>query len=71
MPHRTLFVESFWCILHTNNGGSDPNFSNPGVYSDMNVHLITMLKVFTCLILMGLTGITIGGVSETYVYAGF
>lgn len=37
----------------------------------MNVHLITMLKVFVCLTLMGLTGITIGGVSEAYVYAGF
>ena len=35
----------------------------------MNVHLITMLKVFVCLTLMGLTGITIGGVSEAYVYA--
>jgi hypothetical protein len=37
----------------------------------MNVYLITMLKVFMCLMLMGLTGITIGGVSEAYVYAGF
>ena len=37
----------------------------------MNKSQVLVLKIFASLIFPGLTGITINGMPETYVYAGF